>query len=150
MELSVEKLTVERLEEVAPKIGDLLETGLYSLSKYLGKFNPDICLRNWKTLVERGLGVVFIVGDVDGFLAAVKTPDINTGELKAVELGWYVKPSKRGIGLKLLRTYIEWAKESGCKAVGVTHMQDVMPQVVKRIYERMGFIHTESSYLMEL
>ncbi len=125
----------------------------YSSSQFLKGFNPDHCEKMWINLITNNIGVIFLLVEhesITGFLAALKYPDINSGELVATEMAWFVKESQRGRGLLLLREFEGWAKEEGCKLITMGYLKDLMPDKVERLYERMGYKAIETHYIKEI
>jgi GNAT superfamily N-acetyltransferase len=95
---------------------------------------------------------VFLIAEHDG--AAVGMAGLlvapfmfNADHRVAYEVVWWVNPEAQGIGAgKALLAAIEPAcKEAGCTAVVMVHLSNSPPQA-GALYERMGFVHSESSY----
>lgn len=69
-----------------------------------------------------------------------------SADLVATELFWWVDPTRRGVGLRLLRSAERWAKESGAIA-----LQMIAPEPrVQRLYEKLGYRFVEASYQRRL
>ena len=127
---------------------------LFSNSSQFLEVNPTIFVRNWTEFIGKGIGVIFasiIEEKVAGAIGGFKHPCINTGALIASEFFWYVMPNHRGtIGIRLLNTFENWAKEKGCLKVTMTHLSDSMPDKLKRLYERRDYKKIETNYIKEL
>lgn len=66
----------------------------------------------------------------------------------AKETVWFIAPSARGRdGLRMLDAYEAWAKEQGCRSVG---MASLTTNDVSRIYERRGYVPVETHFLKPL
>lgn len=95
------------------------------------------------------LAVVDINGECVGFCAAIKAYTMgSTKALCATELAWWLNPEhRRGKnGIALLLFMEELVKEQGVKYWTMISMQSSMPEEVGRMYERMGYVHSETSY----
>ena len=50
----------------------------------------------------------------------------------------------------LFNKYESYAKSIGCKRIGMVHLENSMPDKLKRLYTRKKYKHIESMYLKEL
>jgi GNAT superfamily N-acetyltransferase len=119
-----------------------------------GGFVADVFIRNWTAILRRGQGI-FLGGFSDkgefvGGLGGVLCPDLNNGQLIAVECFWYVAPESRGAGIRLLKAYEKWCAEQGVKRIAMIHLTHVHPGSMRRLYERMGYREVEVNYIKEL
>lgn len=57
----------------------------------------------------------------------------------AIEMFWYVAKEKRGRGLYLLGAFERWAREKGCKVVGMVHLLGEEEMGLSKIYGRRGY-----------
>lgn len=146
--MSVRPVTIEELPQVVGvgfqffKEGDLP-----------GGFVPDVFIRNWTSLLSEDRGVFFGLFKEDRFvggLGAVICPDLNNGQLMAVETFWYVQPQHRGRGLRLLREFEKWAKERGARRVAMLHLLKLHPAEMNTLYKRLGYRPVEVNYIKEL
>jgi ribosomal protein S18 acetylase RimI-like enzyme len=103
---------------------------------------------------EHGLlGVLTENDKVVGFIAGVKSPLLaNPNVLTGTELAWWVEPDyrkgRKGISLML---FIEsLAKQQGIKYWNMISMESSNPDVANKIYERLGYKKTETSFTKEL
>ena len=81
-------------------------------------------------------------GVIVGFLwagAHVMAP--WTPLMVASDLLFYIVPEKRGtlMGMRLLKAYIEWAKDKGCAEARLSIASGINEKRVGRMYERLGF-----------
>lgn len=99
-------------------------------------------------------GLLAVVDDVGehglvGFVAGIKGPLMAAKNvLTGTELAWWIEPGHRkgrkGIELML---YIEkLAKMQGIKYWNMISMESSAPETANRIYERLGYTKTETSY----
>ena len=95
---------------------------------------------------------VMLVAEVDGkvygMVGLFVAPHLFNVNVKAAyEVVWWVEPEAQGAGVgKALLQAIEPAcREKGAVAIQMVHLSSSPPQAAL-IYERMGFVHTESSY----
>lgn len=108
---------------------------------------PDTVADLATLLIEQG--VCLVVGDEPvGMAGLVVAPFMFNRERKAAyEVMWWVEPDAQGQGAgKALLGAIEPAcREAGCHAIQMAHLASSPPQAAA-LYERMGFVHSESSY----
>ena len=94
--------------------------------------------------IVESCGVIFLLFDgsrVVGAIGGIKSPDILTGRLLAIELFWYLMPAyRRGMwAIRLLNKLEEWAKDSKCWHIAMIHMECSMPEKMTRIYRKLGY-----------
>ena len=144
----IQRITVDRLRELMPLVEEF-----YSSSKFLKNFNADHCEKMWVKFITDEVGVIFLLEEKEeiiGFLAALKYPDINSGELWATGMAWFVKSKKRSEGLLLLKEFERWAKEEKCKRITMAHLADLMPDKMKKVYENRGYKIADINYSKEI
>lgn len=85
-----------------------------------------------------------LLNECDGLLMA-RTFDHPFGAGKwASETCWYIRPEARGTGaIRMLRAYETWAREAGCRVIGMVSMAN---NDVGAIYRRLGFQPVETNY----
>lgn len=108
--------------------------------------------RYWQ-MIQSGMAVMFILesdGEMIGGLGAVCFPDLHDGVMTAVETFWYVDPSHRGSGMKLLDAYDKWSQLKNCKRDALIHLADSFPESLHKIYDRRGYELVESHYMRSL
>lgn len=113
-------------------------------------FEPDHTVKMVRMAYDHGLlAVVDIDGERVGFCAGIKSFILgSTKALCATELAWWLNPEYRGgkNGVALLLFMEELVKEQGIKYWTMVSMQSSMPEQVGKMYERMGYIHSETCY----
>lgn len=81
-------------------------------------------------------------GTVTGMLGVTTYPDVFSGVRVAGELFWWVEPSARGDGLRLLRQAEQWASEHGA-----AYLQMIAPtEQVERVYTHGGYEAIERTF----
>ena len=131
---------------------DLAEE-FYSSSEFLKGFDKEVSRKSWTNFIAGGTGAIFAIKEGDAFhgmLGVVKFPDINTGDMTACEMFWFVSEKHRGKGLLLVSAFEEWAKEEGCRKVAIGHLADSMPDSLEKLYVRMGYTLSEKTYIKEV
>lgn len=116
---------------------------------YSEDFEPEHTLNMVKMAFDHELLAVVDIGGVVGFCAAIKSYTLgSTQALTAVELAWWLNPEHRKgkSGIALLLFMEELVKEQKIKYWTMVSMQSSMPEVVGKMYERMGYVHSETSY----
>lgn len=97
-------------------------------------------------------GGVLLVAENDGVLIGmaglVVTPFLFNHALKAAhEVMWWVDPAARrtGAGAALLHAIEPACRAAGAAVIQMIHLADSPPQAAA-LYERAGYVHSESSY----
>lgn len=89
-------------------------------------------------------------GEAVGMIGLFVAPFLfNASALTAHEIVWWVSPALAGNGLgrRLIEAAIAACRERGCSAVQMVHLPSSPPQAAG-LYEKLGFIHSESSYTL--
>lgn len=121
-------------------------------------FEEEACSESIKTMVEHCISislmsVVEIDNEIVGFAAGVKSPLLgNNSVFCGSELAWWVNPGHRGgiNGIKLFKHLEGLAKDAGIKYWVMAYMESSMPEAIKGIYEKMGYVQSEVSYMRVL
>lgn len=126
----------------------------YKLMPYKKKIlDPKQWAATWLQLIESGVGkVLSLVEDdeVKGGIGLIMHNSLEDGALVTSEAFWYVDEKSRGGGIRLFKAAEEFAKSIGSERMMMIHLQNSMPEKVKKFYERMGFKKAETTYLKEL
>lgn len=112
-------------------------------------FEPDHTEIMVRLAFDHGLLAVVDSGGVVGFCAGVKSFLLgSTQAMTATELAWWIDPEHRKgkNGIALLHFMEELVKEQKIKYWNMISMQSSMPEIVGNMYERMGYVHSETSY----
>lgn len=138
---------LHKIEEIAHEF--------YSSTDMLNGFDLGAFMETWTTIYMHNMGIVYglfdnSAGELYGVIGGIKFQDPNSYAVLAQEMFWYVKKDRRGAGLALLKRFEQWAREEGCSGVIMVHLSDLMPDVVKNIYEKCGYSQTETAYRKEL
>ena len=101
--------------------------------------------------VSGGLGESAILlseedGVTTGMIGLLVAPHPFSGDRTASELFWWVEPSHRGHGLRLMRAAEAWAVQHGA-----ARLQMVAPnERVAKLYRARGYTQLESTYQRSL
>jgi GNAT superfamily N-acetyltransferase len=112
--------------------------------------NIPYASKKYQSMVRSGRAAIFMLKDNNkmvGALGCIKAEDPHSGELTAIETFWMVDPERRGKGTILLKYFDRWAKEEGCKKKAMIHLEDSLPDKLKKIYEKKGYQLVESHYM---
>lgn len=112
-------------------------------------FEREHTLNMVQLAYDHGLLAVVDMGGPVGFCAGVKSYTLGSSQAwVATELAWYLSPSHRGgkNGVALLQFMEKLVQEQGIKYWTMVSMQSSMPEVVGKMYERMGYVHSETCY----
>ena len=137
--------TVADLEQAGERIGKLFYAEI-------GRpFVMEIYLRFYTTLIESGMGVMFLLVDgevIQGGIAGLATPDPHNGMFIASELFWFVMPEARG-GLgagRLYKAFETWAIEQCCSEIQMVHLEKFTPERLEGFYVKQGYEKIETRY----
>lgn len=140
----IKELKVEELPDAA-----VLGAKFFAESNLPGTIKAEIFEKNWRFLIDKGMGKIFGVYEQDklvGALGAIIAPDLNDGELCVTEAFWFIAEAKRGEGVKLLLHFMKYAKEIGCVRVNMVHLFNSHADKLSKLYLRMGFSPVETHY----
>lgn len=127
----------------------------YSILPYKKNYDNLECnwVDRWEKLIDSGVGGIFGMKENNKFIGAigyVLHPSLEDGEPCCTETFWYVDEKFRGKGLKLLLKLQKFAKNEGVKRLIMIHLENSMPEKLRKLYSRMEFNHIESVYMKEL
>lgn len=116
-------------------------------------YKKDSALPYIEAAHDYGLLFVAVKGDIIGFSAGVCTPLMgNSDYLQGVELAWWMAPEHRKSkdGIRLLEALEHKAKEIGCTFWSMIALDSSMPETVKNIYQRRGYVPQEQTFSKRL
>ena len=129
----------------------------YEESKTLGAigFVKEKFVAAWGALYDHGTGIIIVMEDEDtrefyGALGAIIVHDLYSDTMTATEAFWYVMKRRRGEGTTLLNAFEAFSRQQGCKYTRMIYLQDSMPDAVRGMYERRGYVIAEVSYQKEI
>ena len=138
---------------------DLFE--LLMLAYEFSKEGPDHFKPFEKDLVEVRLAnaidsedyvvlVLEVNGSIEGGIVGACIAPWMMSESFAVELAWFVRKSSRdGRGaIKLVKAYEAWAKSKGVTKICMSDLTKL--QGLGKLYNRLGYSLTETSYIKEV
>src|SRR4030095_16282635 len=143
--------SIKELEDLAP-MGEMFYLGRDSLP---GRFNPLMWVRTWWSLLELPnftmIQLLDPLGVPRGAIGGVATPDLNTGEMVAIEQFWYVDHQARGHGMLLLAAFETWAMEQAAVRCVIGHIWDADRGAAwKRLFAMKHYTPLEIHYSKEL
>ena len=144
----IKEVPVEDMDKAAE-----LGTKFFQEAGLPGTLNPELFKKNWTYLIASGTGKMFGLYEEGVFVGAIGviiSPDLNDGELVASEAFWFIHPSKRGGGLKLLLHFLSYAKEIGCVRVIMVHLFNQNREQLSKLYTKLGFAPVEVHYVKTL
>lgn len=119
----------------------------------LGDYDPSDTENNMRLLFKIGLILVAESnGRLVGALCMVFAPLMfNSKRFTANEMAWWVDEDARdtGAGVDLLRALEPACRARGAVGIQMLHLKNSPPQAAA-LYERLGFVQSESSYLKVL
>jgi len=125
----------------------------YAETKYhhFAKFDPLSVAVLAETLIDYGVLLLYeLDGAVVGMVGLVLTPFLfNSSRIGAYEIVWWVEPEAQGLGVgRALLEAVEPAcreKSADLALIQMVHLNNSPPQAA-RMYEHLGYQHSESSY----
>jgi hypothetical protein len=131
--LTIRPLTIEELPLCLPYGPAFMKE--YDLP---GTFSNEEFLKNWTLWLTAYPAIMYGLWEgthLAGGIGGMIHPDINTGDLLAVEFFWYVEPSRRKtlLAARLPLTFKKWGKRNGAIRWKMIHLlaQDEEPSTVK-------------------
>lgn len=107
--------------------------------------NPTVMAELATRLISQPDGVMFVVeqrSGLVGMLGLVTFRHPLSGAAVAGELVWWIEPTARGAGVRLLRHAEAWARADGRQ-----FLQMISPNAhVSRFYAKMGYSHVETAW----
>lgn len=93
-------------------------------------------------------GACIVADDISGLiLLSVCSLPCNPAPA-AADVMWYVKPNARGcLGKSLLEAAIRYCEVAGIGTLSMAHMQSSNPETIAKIYDKMGFVLKETTYV---
>jgi GNAT superfamily N-acetyltransferase len=113
----------------------------------------EYAIKKYESLFDLGIGHVFgmrIDGKVVGGLGCVQTDSFHSPAKMLIETFWFVLPEYRGRGKELLEAFESLSRELKCDQVVMVHLSDSMPEILERLYTKMGYKLVEKCYVKEV
>ena len=108
--------------------------------------NPGQMAQIGADLIEKETGLLLVAegdgGRLVGMIGMVIVPHPLSGALVAAELFWWMDPTARGAGVRLLKRAERWARDRGIATVQMTAPNPG----VGHLYERLGYQAVETAY----
>lgn len=129
--------------------------GFFQESRLPGRPNWNHWREVWQDMIEKNIGYLlasFRNDEIIGVLGGLCFPCMLTGEREMVEAFWWVKPLYRGgpTGVRLLKYFEKLSKDLGAKRIKMIHLTNINPEMMKSIYDRMGYRQVEVGYIKEV
>lgn len=116
-------------------------------------YSEDFDREHTKTMVQmaydHGLLAVIDDGGVIGFVAGIRSYLMGSREaITGTELAWWVNPEHRKgrCGINLMLFIEDLARKQGVKYWNMISMESSAPEVANKIYQRLGYSRSETSY----
>jgi len=142
----------DQLEEMAEAL-----MPFYNKLPFEGKKKPEDVVNSfasrWSDLISQGFGKIFGLWEDDkiiGGIGVVNCPALEDGAPITQEAFWYIDEKKRGSGVRLFKAAEDYANSVGSERFVMVHLENSMPQKIKKFYERLGFTKIETGYIKEL
>ena len=140
----------ETFESDKDGVIDLIqEFYLEELHKFEYKFDRAQAEADFLTAIKVPVVYSLVIdnGKIDGFIGAIISKRMFLYGMTAMELMWYVKPSKRKDGIKLLQTFERGCKERGCDDIMMIGLEG---SKANRIYDLLGYRRQESIWFKKI
>lgn len=138
-----------------PGVHEMMESfQAEGLEEYTLGHNRESAGAAAELFIRQHIGVVAIQDDkVIGCLGGCVTEFmLNSDSIVFQEILWYVAPEKRstGVGIKMLYKTMELAKEVGATHMILAHTGKVLPEMLSKLYGKLGFEVLETQYIRGL
>lgn len=119
---------------------------------YTDEFDPEHVHMMFQACLEQELFLVMIEEGVPiGFVVGLGAPLLaNAGVKHVIELAFWITPGHRGAGRLLLKEFERVVAASGAKYLNMVALQSSMPGQVRRLYEQLGYEHSETVFTKQL
>ena len=134
-----DEYVVEVIQKFAPlsKAGIELPSNLHEIVTAYREQPHFICLG------EDGKG---------GVIGVLSPSWLNPEILVVQELGWWVEPEYRGttFAVRMLRAFEKEAKALGAEKVFMLSLEALSPDVLDKMYNKLGYMKLENIYIKEV
>ena len=157
MECSVQATEGSKVREATKEdLFEILMLGYEFIKEgpdHLKPFEKDLVEERLINAIDNEDYVVLVLdvnGSLEGSLIGACIAPWMMSEKFAVELAWFVRKSSRdGRGaIKLVKAYEAWAKSKGVTKVCMSDLTKL--QGLGKLYNRLGYSLTETSYIKEV
>lgn len=143
------KYRVASEDDVEKMLFGMEEFFYFSRLKEVGTFDKERVRKILTSLVKSPEFIALVCKkeeEIIGFITAFKSPNLFEEGTVCAEQVWWVSHDFRGtkVGLTLLKLMLQWAKEQNCSIVQMGSAEGYSN--VTKIYEKMGFVHVESTF----
>lgn len=114
------------------------------------EFDEASCYLLFKSSLENGMVFVSEGREITGFILGLPFPcPLNQMKTMVSELAWWVEPEYRNTsaGVRLLQTLERAAKEHGSTSLTMICLENMEPDKIQNIYQRMGYKPTERAFV---
>jgi len=144
----IREATLHDINKIAILGKDFVDTAWKEIASYDVQDTID-WLYSFMRLSHSIIYVVEIDKEIVGMIAGMAIPFyFNQAHLNAQELFWWVTPEHRhsSIGIKLLKTFEEWAISKGAKTIQMGTVARINPEKLASVYRKLGYIESETYY----
>lgn len=148
--ISVETYTEEHFLDVVHLVESFHRE---AAGEWLGLFSPDALIEHIKTQAQtnaRDAFLLLIDGVAKGIIFGVRAVAPTTGETIFQEMIWYVDPSHRRHGIRLLNEVEKILKSQGVSIMIMAVLENSKTDKLKAFYERVGYRPMEMHFMRRL
>jgi len=138
----------QAIESDFPAILDMCEQ-FWLETMYEEAFDRDHTKAMVQMSYDHGLLAVIDIDNIVGFVAGIRSYLMGSREaITGTELAWWVNPEHRKgrIGINLMLFIEDLAREQGVKYWNMISMESSAPEVANKIYQRLGYTRSETSF----
>lgn len=136
-----------------PEMADVAEEAHGHMENLPGKFDREAWVRNYQQFASTPAAMILLTeidGVVRGGICGALTVDPASDDVIAVMMWWHFARAYRGSGVKLLKRWMNLARERGAVRLTMNHLLDLHSNRLEAFYLRMGMRPLEKIYIMEL
>ena len=138
----------EALEKDIPSILELCGV-FWKETMYTEPFDSNHTETMVNMALDHKLLAVVDIDGIVGFVAGIKSPLLaSTKASQGVELAWWINPEHRKgrLGVELMLFIEDLARKQKIKYWNMVSMESSSPDVANKIYERLGYTKSETSW----
>lgn len=150
--MNIERITADGITPELLAMGQLF----FDEAHLPGVFNPTYFSNQWQQFITSGVGNMWVAkksdGVIVGAIAALKHPDVCTGDLVVQEMFWFMHPDHRGtfVAMRLYSAIECWARSLGAYRLCMSTTFAPGCEKLRSLYHKLGFKAVDVFYFKTL
>lgn len=118
-------------------------------------FDEDLVfhrLQNALPSLDYFVNVLTVDDSIEGICVGFTVQALTSQTVQAAEISWYINEEHRGssYSIRLMKKLGEWAKSRGAKCLAMISLERLNPELSEGIYEKLGYVKTETTFVKVL